>query len=502
MRILVCSNVYPPDVVGGAELVAHEQAAAYARQGHEVRAFAGDPGSVLPRHARTEDVHGGIPVTRIALTPEDYSPEFLNFLHPEVEAHFRDVLHDFAPDVVHGHNLPGLSVKLPMIVRAAGARMVCTLHDFWGFCPRNTAVRPDGAPCAGPGCCQPRLHDGRELDLPPRFRRDFMTLALAHVDRLVAPSRFVADRYVRAGFECERIVVVPNGVDTDRFRPTGHGEPRDGVRITFAGYFGAHKGVSTLLAALALLPAGVTLELAGEGPEEPAYRAQVEALGLGDRVRFAGKVPPAAMAEVYARSDIVVLPSVWDENQPVCLMEAMAAGLPVVASRRGGIPEIVEHRGNGLTFQAGDVGELAARLAELVADPARRAAMGRAGRERVERCTHDRQAERLLALFDDVSRLARAQPEPAVFAVMGGDWERLNGHDPLLIVPADAPRRPRLLVPLEWVEDCFARFDGLLFAGRIRLGRRTRFLKRTVALPSWLIRFAAAALRRIALPPR
>jgi glycosyltransferase involved in cell wall biosynthesis len=143
MRILVVSNVYPPDVVGGAELVAHEGALAYARQGHEVRAFAGDLHAPRARYSRTDDAHDGIPVSRIALVPEDYSPEFLNFHHPVVEAHFGDVQRAFAPDVVHCHNLPGLSVKLAMLARESGARVVCTLHDFWGFCPRNTAVRPE-----------------------------------------------------------------------------------------------------------------------------------------------------------------------------------------------------------------------------------------------------------------------------------------------------------------------------------------------------------------------
>lgn len=501
MRILVCSNVYPPRVVGGAELMAHEQALAYARQSHNVRVFAGDLHSSHARYTRINEEQDGIPVTRIALVAEDYSPEYLNFIHPVVEAHFADVLRDFQPDVVHCHNLPGLSVKLATIARVSGARVVCTFHDFWGFCPRNTAVRPDGAPCRGAGCCQPRLHDGCDLDIPPRLRRDFLTLALAHVDHFVTPSRFVAERYRWSGLPAERIAVIPNGIDTDRFRPASPPMPHGGFQVLYAGYFGAHKGVSTLMEAIGRLPAGiVNLTLAGEGPEEAAYRTQAQTLGIANRVRFLGRIASKDMPGVYAASDVLVLPSIWDENQPVCLMEAMAAGLPVLASRKGGVPELVEDGANGFLFAAGDAGALADRLSVLIADPAARAAMGRTGRQRVAGATHDARAAQLLALFERlVARPTQATATPGrVVAVMGNGWADL-GRDDSLPVPSFAGGQRLLYVPLDWVGERF-RFAGVLLAGQVRLRRRTRYRKTAIMLPSWLTRIVIAGARRVALP--
>lgn len=513
MRILICSNAYPPNFMGGAELVAHEEAQAFVRLGHDVRVFAGEVGSAKTRHDRIDDVYQGIPIHRIATVPEDYSPEYLNFLHPRVDLHFGDVLRDFRPDILHCHNLTGLSVKLPIIARQHGAKVVCTLHDFWGFCLRNTAVRPDGSTCDDSSQCRiclPRLHDGRGLHIPLRFRKDFMRLALDRVNIFIAPSRYVADRYAWAGLPAERIAVVPNGVDIERFRPDPGTSP-DGhvsggsVRVTFVGYFGKHKGVATLLDALALVPERpIMLQLVGEGPERDAYAAQIAALGLESRVRFLGKMPSAAMPSVYARSDIVVLPSVWDENQPVCLMEAMAAGLPIIASRKGGIPDLIAHGENGLMFTAGDPRDLAIQLARLVEDPGMRSRFGKMGRQRIEKLGHDRQAHRILEIYTaSLGEVASHpdQPPHEYFAALGSLRRKMTDEGNVL---ADGKQSRRYFMPPAWVADCLPLSQSPAkseqgFAGVVVTGWPWRILRllgidAIVAFPPRLRRRANALL--------
>jgi glycosyltransferase involved in cell wall biosynthesis len=459
--------------------MAHEQGKALKRMGHEVSAFVGrlhtSPLPDLPRHARSDDMFEGLRVHRINTAPEDYSPEFLNFLHPTVDSHFRDVLREFRPDVVHFHNLTGLSVKLPILARQVGARTICTLHDFWGFCLRNTAVRADGRPCDDVSQCRsclPRIHDGQRLHIPMRFRKDFMRLALDHVDHFIAPSRFVAAAYERAGFAADRIAVVPNGIDVMRFHPAPTiASATSPLRIVFAGHFGAHKGVSTLLEAITLLPAllppgtpPAELRLAGEGPQEEAYRAQIAASGLAEQVRFLGKVMPADMPAVYAASDLLVLPSIWDENQPVCLMEAMAAGLPVIASRKGGIPELIEHGRNGMMFAPEDAHDLAAQLARCISNPAWRYEAGRDGRRRVENLDHDRQAERLSLLYIKViSALSLPASLPRIHAALGPMRRPMSGEAKAL---ADDRRPDRHFMPRAWIKDVYPALAGIVLTGR------------------------------------
>lgn len=499
MRILICSNAYPPRFLGGAELMAHEQAKALVRLGHDVRVFAGEPGAERARHTRADDLHEGIRVHRVALDPEDYSPEFFNFLHPAVDDHFRDVLDDFVPDVVHCHNLLGLSAKLPLLARLHGAKTACTLHDFWGFCLRNTAVRANGKPCddnAQCRACLPRIHDGRRLHVPMRLRKDFLNLALDQIDRFIAPSRFVAQRYVWAGWSPDRMEVLPNGIDLSLFCPPAD-PPRllGPVRITYAGYFGAHKGVATLLDAFAALPDGLSaiLQLAGEGPERDAYDARIKNLGLKGRVRFLGKIAPGDMPGVYARSDIVVLPSIWEENQPVCLMEAMACGLPVVASRMGGIPELVEHGVNGLLFAAGDTADLAEQLAALAANPTLRQRAGHEGRRRVEHLGHDRQAHLLTALYSGLTSPAGAgrSPRPPVlgreiYAAIGGLQRRMTDEDTSL---ADACHRSRYFVRPAWIAECRPAIRGVLLTGRSWCALRLLKVDAVVPLPRIVARW-------------
>lgn len=496
MRILICSNAYPPHFMGGAELMAHEQGKALARMGHEVAAFAGRLDTTLARHTRSDDLFEGLRVHRIATAPEDYSPEYLNFLHPAVDTHFRDVLREFRPDAVHFHNLTGLSVKLPILARQYGARTVCTLHDFWGFCLRNTAVRADGRPCDDVTQCRaclPRIHDGQRLHVPMRFRKDFMRIALDHVDRFVAPSRFVAAAYERAGFAPDRIAVVPNGIDVARFHPApAPALAHDALRVVYAGHFGVHKGLGTLLEALALLPSllppetvPIQLRLVGEGPQEVAYRAQIAASGLAGQVHFAGKVLPADMPAVYAGSDVVVLPSIWDENQPVCLMEAMAAGLPVVASRKGGISELVEHGRNGLMFAAGDAHDLAAQLARCAADPVWRQEAGRAGRRRVEDLDHDRQAVRLAALYAEAEARLLPGPPPRIHAALGVMRRPMAGEAKAL---ADGRWPERHFMPRAWIADAFPDVAGIVLTGRAWSVLQWLGVNAFVALPRQLSR--------------
>jgi glycosyltransferase involved in cell wall biosynthesis len=512
MRILICTNAYPPHFMGGAELVAHEQAKLLSRRGHEVAVFAGDIGAPGDRHARIDDVYDGLPVHRIKTTPDDYNPSLLNFLHPAIDVHFENVLGSFRPDIVHFHNLMGLSVKLPIIASAAGARTICTLHDLWGFCLLNTAIRSDGLPChniAQCRSCLPLQHDGNGVSVPMRFRKDFIAFAFAHIERFIAPSRYIADRYIAAGLSGARISVIPNGVDLERFAPTERTSDDGMVRISFAGYFGAHKGVNTLIAAFAALGPrrDIVLQLAGGGPEEERYQTQIEALAITDRVRFFGRLVPAAMPSFYADSDIVVLPSVWDENQPVCLMEAMASGLPIVASNKGGIPELIDHARNGLLFAAGDADALSAHLRDLVDDPAARAAMGRLGRLRVERLAQNRQIDVQQTLYSSLlGQTLPSNPSPARFVgrMRSGTLVKDSATAPGL------QNRAHYFIPYAWLQDQHTRFSRtyILAGSRLRKlllsltsGRLRKFLlprghNTAIRCPGWLYDLGMKRRRR------
>lgn len=183
----------------------------------------------------------------------------------------------------------------------------------------------------------------------------------------------------------DKLRIVHCGVETDRYDhgPRGAG----GQRIIFVGRLDAVKGVPLLLEAFAALAGrhpGARLSIVGDGPARAALEARAAELDLGARAEFLGYRASDEVAGLLGEADMLVLPS-FAEGLPVVLMEAMAARLPVVASRVAGVGELVEDGVNGLTHPAGDLATLTAQLDRLLADPEAAAGMGARGRAAVLR---------------------------------------------------------------------------------------------------------------------
>jgi glycosyltransferase involved in cell wall biosynthesis len=210
-------------------------------------------------------------------------------------------------------------------------------------------------------------------------------------DRLMRPLTTVTicvsnselQRGIKAGTcTADRTAVIPNGVDPGRSRLTER--PGEGaVKVLSVGRLAPPKDFITMARALALLPRGTfSAEIVGEGRGREALEAEIRRWDLAGAVTLAGE--RLDVTKRLLDCDIFVL-STFSEGLPMTVLEAMAAGLPVVASAVGGIPELVVDGETGLTFRAGDADALAAALARLLDDPALRRRLGAAGRARLER---------------------------------------------------------------------------------------------------------------------
>lgn len=230
---------------------------------------------------------------------------------------------------------------------------------------------------------------------PPGAPLTLLSARLARrlADRVVAVSAAVRDELVaRFGARPERVVVIPNGVDLERYR-AGSGRqqarrdlglPEGAFVAGAAGRMLPVKAFDRLLAAVPTLRRDglpVHLALAGDGPQRRRLEEQARRLGIASSVSFLGV--RGDMATFFAAVDAFVLPSLR-EGSPRALLEAMAAGRPVVASAVGGVPEIVEDARSGLLVPPGSSDDLAAALARLAADPALALGLGAAARQRVE----------------------------------------------------------------------------------------------------------------------
>jgi rhamnosyl/mannosyltransferase len=386
-KLVVVAPHFPPRR-GGLENYA-------ARVAHGLAARGWDVAVVTTNHERRAPdvvrdgplrVHRLAPWGRLSRTP----------VSPAWPGALREILRTERPDVVHAHT--PVAVLADLAVRLAGtAPTVLTWH--------GDVVKEE-----------PALRLAWTL-----YRRAIVDGTLRRATRIVATS----ERYAQASPSLrphrEKIEIIPPGVDAERFRP---GPPAPSLAARFAGrevvlFVGqldrshAHKGVPVLLETLAILrrarPAAHLL-LAGGGDALPDLARRAARLGISDAVTLLGEVPEEDLPELYRLARATVLPSVnASEGFGMVLLEANAAGRPVVGTRVGGIPAAIEDGRTGLLVPPRDPAALAGALERLLADPALAASLGARGRERaVREFSWDLQVDRYARLLAGLRSAATA----------------------------------------------------------------------------------------------
>ena len=206
------------------------------------------------------------------------------------------------------------------------------------------------------------------------------------VDRILTSSAYSAARIAEEyGVPAHRITVVPEPIDLVRWRRAFESAPelpRRGNSILCVAHLYPRKNVATLLAAMTRLSNQAVLRVVGTGPDLARLERRARELGLGRRVEFLGHVAFDRLAGEYRRADIFCLPS-RQEGFGIVFLEAMAAGLPIVAARAAAAPEVVSDGESGILVAPDSPGDLAAALDRLLSDPEERRRMGETGRRQV-----------------------------------------------------------------------------------------------------------------------
>jgi glycosyltransferase involved in cell wall biosynthesis len=366
MRILLVNKFLYPK--GGAERAVLTIGATLERRGHTVHYFGMDhPENSVPAAAvdlvRRRDYH----------RPGAWRDATAMLYSVEARRRFARCLARVRPQIVHAHNVyHQLTPSILDAARDRGVPVVMTLHDYKLVCPRYDMLRRE-RPCdacveSGPTACL-RHRCARGAFLPSLWLALESTLHRVRgsydaVGKFLVPSRFLAAVLLRAGFDPARIRHVPNFAPV---LPPGPGEPH-ADRYVFAGRLSPEKGVETLVRAALRLGRG-RLVVCGDGPT----RARLEALAGAHpgRIEFRGHLDAAQLAVELRSAALVAVPSEWFENAPFAVLEAMALGRAVLASRLGGLPELVADGETGELLPAGDVDAWAQALGRAVGDPER-----------------------------------------------------------------------------------------------------------------------------------
>ncbi len=244
------------------------------------------------------------------------------------------------------------------------------------------------------------LYSAQNIDkhYPPPFRW-IERWAVRHVAAVSVCNQAAGQILRRKGLR-GRVVEIPLGVDVGRHTPAARNAPSEELRIGYVGRLEAHKGIGVLLESMAPRPTW-TLAIVGGGPAEPDLRRRAEVLGLVERVNFVGPVDHGALPATYRSFDVVAIPSVptprWEEQFCRVAVEAMASGVPVVASRSGALPEVIGDA--GILAAPGDADELRRALDRVASDPRGWEKLRQAGLERAARFSWESVADDYLKLY-------------------------------------------------------------------------------------------------------
>jgi glycosyltransferase involved in cell wall biosynthesis len=379
MRVLVVHNRYR--VEGGEERSVELQAAALRT--------ADVTHAVLERHSTAMSrPRAALGLLRGGIEDEDV----------------RVATRELGADVVHFHNmLPAFGPRSLAAARRAGAAVVLHLHNLRLFCAIGIASR-DGGPCFRchhrstlPGLLLNCRGSLPEAAVYAAALARHQPAVFATTNRFVVPSEYARGQSALLGVPGDRIDVLPHYLPGRAFAERSRAG--DGRYALIAGRLAPEKGIDTAIKAATL--ADIPLRVAGDGPA--ADRLIELANIIGGHVDFLGRQDRAALERELAGAAMVVMPSRYHEFSPYSALEAMAAGVPVVASALGGLPELI---GTARCVPPNDPHALAARMRSLWADPARRAEDGNALLARArENHSADRYIDRLLDLYRRVGSM-------------------------------------------------------------------------------------------------
>jgi glycosyltransferase involved in cell wall biosynthesis len=310
----------------------------------------------------------------------------IDAFNPSMKRQFERVVVAERPDIISLHNLSGWSSSVLAAVGQSRIPSIQVLHDFYSLCPKSSmykAGRNCGSPCS----------DCRILRIPP-------SMTAGAVTAVVGVSRFILEKHTKHGRFADVAIkrVILNARSSDMIAPAAPRESAE-LRIGFIGRLDPAKGVETLIDAFRISGlANAKLVIAGAG--EDSYVASLRVRAGDSDIVFLGRVIPG---DFYSDVDVVVVPSRWNEPLGMVVIEAMAHGKPVIGSRRGGIPELIEDNVDGLLFNPEDTGQLASLLRRLASEDGLLQALGSAALlSSTPFLDADAWASRYVSLYDEV----------------------------------------------------------------------------------------------------
>lgn len=377
MRILLVNKFHYRK--GGAETYYLTVGSELERMGHEVAYFSMRHPDNLPcewdKYFVTQREYNNVK------NPLKAARDGMALIYsPEARRNFQALCEEFRPDVVHLNNVHRqitLSILDAPYLRENKVPVFYTAHDYVTVCPGYLMLDGDGRVCDAcledghyRHCIENRCVKGSRAKsalaaMEASFNRAHKSNQ--RIDKVIAPSRFMRSKLIEGGWPEDKVIFLQNFADDailDRAANAGaDATDRENPYLLFFGRLSAEKGVDTLLrafdAALPSLPQDMRLVVVGDGPDAADFKALASSLGCASRIEFAGYQTGGTLQAYVERASLAIASSRWRENMPYSIVEAFAAGTPVIGTNIGGIPELVDEGKTGFICEPGGVQSMA-----------------------------------------------------------------------------------------------------------------------------------------------
>jgi len=379
LKILLITHNFPPEWYAGVEIYTYDFAKTLIERGHDVSVLYPKLDLTIKLPTLKEDFYSDIKVYKLLVNNTNLSSHIENH---EIENVFAELIRKKRFSIVHfQHTHQFLPFSLLKIAKEQGYKVCLTLHDFWFMCPRTHLYIPKtNTVCSGPETVDKCVHclladlsteftpaQKASLYYTIAYRSEYVKKLFEDIDFISAPSKYLAKKYISYGFgKNNKIKVLPLGLKSI-FRKKVNNINSKYIKFGYIGTIHKLKNVNLLIDAFKTVKGNAKLIIWGNGQSEEIEKIK-KAMLEDNRIEYKGSYTYDQLFKVLSNIDIGIVPSLV-ENYPLVVREFLSAGIPVIASKVGGIPEIITHMENGLLFDPSNKEELIKILQQIIQNP-------------------------------------------------------------------------------------------------------------------------------------
>lgn len=414
MKILQVVHGFPPYSIGGTENYAYYLSQALAKK-HKIFVFS-PVGDLRAKEYSLGYLYSqgleNFTINNNLRLCDSFEKTYKNDI---IGRKFRAILDKVNPDMVHVQHLLHLATDVVEEAKERDIPVIFTLHDYWLICPQGQLLKNNERPCVKEdnfecvhcirhqlnirkntlkiyyllsGCmpkyllrlikniyffyCRMHLKNNNRLNLV-NGRISHMKAVFSKIDLFIAPSRFLKMKFIESGIPEDKIAFLPLGLDFDNFK--GFKKiPSDTLRFGFIGNLFPGKGSHIAIECFNKIKnAGIELKIYGKNAHSKrssdTYLYQIRKMVKNKNIKFMGEFNNGKISDIFANMDVLIVPSIWYENSPLVIQEALITGTPVIASRIGGIPELIEDGVNGFLFEPDNADDLYDKVTTIIKNP-------------------------------------------------------------------------------------------------------------------------------------